>query len=125
MTFFQQGLSLLTRQLGELVNEDAVDVAIEYHMLPKRPHVSYELTEEGSRVRTLIEQFVISQISEYAQREHVPITMKVEFTNQPEYRSALEQEWDAGYDRAVCHQDMYDTEFGKALRENPHRKHKQ
>lgn len=101
MKDFHKDLNELTRRLGLMVNEESVDTVIEYHLLPKRPYVSYELSEEGSRVKSLIEQFVIAQISEYAQREVRPITMEIKYTDQPIFDELVGDLWDKAYRQGI------------------------
>lgn len=101
MKDFQKDLNALTRKLGMMVIEESVDTVIEYHMLPKRPYVSYELSEEGSRVKSLIEQFVIAQISAYAQLELRPITMEIKYTDQPIFVELIGDLWDKAYRQGI------------------------
>lgn len=84
-----------------MVNGVSVSLDLDYNYRNKRPFVTYELTEEGSQVRSIIERFVIAQISEYAQRESRPMTMEIKYTDQPIFDDLVGDLWDKAYQQGI------------------------
>ncbi len=121
MKDFQKDLNTLTRQIGEMVSREPAPV--DYHLLYKRPYVAYELSEEGSQIRTLIERFVIAQIGAYAQLELRPMAMEIKYTDQPISNELLGDLWDKAYQQGIEDERTAATlDLGiSANRANPYR----
>ncbi len=130
MTDYNKKLDGLVRLIGQIANAEVVEavehcnrVHRDYQTPTKRPHVAYELTQEGSTVRSCIEQYALDRVTEYAMREFRPITMEVKYTDQPIHDELIGDLWDKAYQQGIEDERTAATlnlEYG-ANRTNPYR----